>query len=296
MGKSKTGGTRGYIRGRIANDVYSIGKDGKGKKQQVIRSLAESVANPRTSSQMFGRMIMSTVMQAVSGLSFIIDHSFDNVPSGQPSISEFIRRNYGLVSADAKANPATGNKFGLNKYQEKGTKTGPFVISAGDVQWPAKALPYDTYGSFELETSDVNYTLGELLADLGIGDDGYLTFVGIYNGVVYYGRLTPKASAARTTVLTSANFLDQFDVETNGKVTPTVTVTENKTSVVLGLFDDQDNGMQASGVIFSVKESGSYKHNDCALYQSLAEPAFTSNVALPTYPTGTEMFLNGGDI
>ena len=92
MAKSKNGGSRAYIRGRIGSDVYSVGKDGKGQKQQVIRSLAVQVANPRTSNQMFGRMIMSTVMQAVSGLSFIIDHSFDGKVKGQPSISEFIRQ------------------------------------------------------------------------------------------------------------------------------------------------------------------------------------------------------------
>lgn len=46
MAKSKSGGTRSYIRGKIGADVYSVGKDGKGKRQQVVRSLAEQVANP----------------------------------------------------------------------------------------------------------------------------------------------------------------------------------------------------------------------------------------------------------
>ena len=115
MAKSKNGGTRSFIRGRIGSDVYSVGKDGKGARQQVVRSLAEQVANPRSSAQMFGRMVMSTVMQTVSALKPIIDHSFDGVATGQPSISEFIRRNYALVKADAEAHPASGNQFGLNK-------------------------------------------------------------------------------------------------------------------------------------------------------------------------------------
>ena len=63
MAKSKSGGTRSLIRGRVGSDVYSIGKDGKGQRQQVVRSLAETVANPRSQSQMFNRMVMSTVMQ-----------------------------------------------------------------------------------------------------------------------------------------------------------------------------------------------------------------------------------------
>ena len=141
MAKSKSGGTRSYIRGRIGSDVYSIGRDGKGSRQQVVRSLAEQVSNPRSQSQMFGRMIMSTVMQAVSGLAPIIDHSFDGVAKGQPSISEFIRRNYALVKADAVAHAATGNSFELSKFQEKGCKVGYYAISTGTVVKPAAVPP-----------------------------------------------------------------------------------------------------------------------------------------------------------
>ena len=91
MAKSKNGGTRAYIRGRIGSDVYSVGKTSDGKKQQVVRSLAESVANPRTASQMFGRMVMSTVMQAVSGFKPIIDHSLMAYPLASPqSVSLFV--------------------------------------------------------------------------------------------------------------------------------------------------------------------------------------------------------------
>ena len=41
MAKSKNGGTRSFIRGRIGSDVYSVGKVGKGARQPVVRSLAE---------------------------------------------------------------------------------------------------------------------------------------------------------------------------------------------------------------------------------------------------------------
>lgn len=131
MGKSKNGGTRSMLRGRVGSDVYSVGKDSAGKRQQVVRSLAESVANPQTSAQMKGRAIMSTVMQAVSALAQIIDHSFDNVPAGQPNVSEFIRRNYALIKEDVAANPSASNTFGIVKYGEKGAKQGVYVIAAG---------------------------------------------------------------------------------------------------------------------------------------------------------------------
>ena len=107
------------IRGRVASDVYSIGRDAMGKRQQVVRSLAEVVSNPRTLSQMRSRMIMSTVMQALGALKVIVDHSFDNVSGVQPNLSEFIRRNYALAKADAIAHAGYANTFGMVKYGEK---------------------------------------------------------------------------------------------------------------------------------------------------------------------------------
>ena len=48
-----------------------------------------------------------------------------------------------------------------------------------------------------------------------------------------------------------------------------------------------------AGIIVSRKENASYKHNDVVLVAPSA-PTFTSDDALPTYPTGTQRFLNGG--
>ena len=296
MGKSKTGGTRGYIRGRIANDVYSIGKDGKGKKQQVIRSLAESVANPRTSSQMFGRMIMSTVMQAVSALNHIIDHSFDGFPMGQPSISEFIRRNYALVSADAKAHPAAGNVFGINKYQEKGILPGKYVISNGDVVLPGAVTVATTGSCLSVATGKAAPTLQDLMDAMGIGDDDYFTLLGVSADDFCYARCKVKAGAVKTTALTSDNFDTLFDVETNGYGVQVAITGENTKTIGLDVLDEFASPLAAVSTIFSIKGVDGYKHNPASLDWYDAPALQTANAALPTYPTGEAAFLNGGDI
>lgn len=296
MGKSKTGGTRGYIRGRIANDVYSIGKDGKGKKQQVIRSLAESVANPRTSSQMFGRMIMSTVMQAVSAMNHIIDHSFDGVPMGQPSISEFIRRNYALVSADAKAHPAEDNIFGVNKYQEKGVLPGKYVVSDGDVVLPGAVTLGSSGNCLEVATGKAAPTLQDFMDAAGIGDDDYFTVLGVSTAQFTYARFKVKAGADKTTALSSSNFATLFDVETNGTgVEVSLNGSESKV-VALDLLNSSNNPMEAKTTVFSIKATDGYKHNAATLDWFSADALQSANTALPTYPTGEAAFLNGGDI
>ena len=288
MAKSKTGGTRAYIRGRIGSDVYSVGKTADGKKQQVVRSLAETVSNPRTESQMFGRMIMSSVMQAVSALKPIIDHSFDGLPTGQPNISEFIRRNYALVKADAIAHPASGNSFGLNKYQEKGIKGGNYVVSNGSLILSASVAATNT--GLQLDNLSADYTVAKYRELLGVGDDGYATAVLITNdGKAVFARLSIDPSAAGTTVVSNTNVATIFKVESN--VTATVSY-DNGNIVVTCTFEGT---VLSRGVIGSSVVNGARQHTKTQLIK-VSTPDYSADVALPTYPVGSEQFLDGGDL
>ena len=293
MAKSKSGGTRSYIRGKIGADVYSVGKDGKGKRQQVVRSLAEQVANPQTEAQMFGRMVMSTVMQAVSAMKPIIDHSFDGVPAGQPSISEFIKRNYALVKADAEARPGTTNKFGLAKYQEKGVHKGGYIISKGNVVLPS-AIEYDRYtGNHLINLTAAAHKVSDLKAALAInsGDD-YFTFCGFAGSPneFVFARLRVNPALADSTDITSSNIASVFLTE--GNVTPTIGIDNYIISVALNGASSTANG----GVIVSRKTADGWSHSTCTLDSSEADVDWNAGEALPTYPQGSARFLNGGDI
>lgn len=288
MAKSKVGGSRAYIRGRIGADVYSIGKDGKGTRQQVVRSLAEQVSNPRTESQMFGRMVMSTVMQAVSALKPIIDHSFDGLPKGQPSISEFIRRNYALVKADAIAHPESDNTFGLNKYQEKGMKGGAYVISAGSIALPS--IVANSEDGIAITLAANAQTVGDLKAGLGLSADGYLTFVcrAGSDGVLFF-RVSVKEDVSDSTTITAENVATVFDYEGNN--VPSFTFGNN----VILIAPNTSKVLTCYGTIVSEKVDGAWAHNTCQMEGS-GGYLDVADTALPTYPTGTQQFLNGGDL
>lgn len=288
MAKSKVGGSRAYIRGRIGSDVYSIGKNAKGSRQQVVRSLAEQVSNPRTQQQMFGRMVMSTVMQAVSALRPIIDHSFDGLPSGQPSISEFIRQNYALVKADATAHPASDNSFDLAEYQEKGIQKGKYVVSAGSAAVPA-AVTF-AVNEIEIELSATTLTVGGLKSALGLNSEGYLTWLAIdgKNNLKFF-RANLSTTLADDTAISAGNVASLFSL--SGNVTPSVSLAENTIKITATITDVD----APYGGIVSDKVDGSWVHSACQLRGALnlEQPA---DVALPTYPTGSEQFLNGGDL
>lgn len=299
MAKSKSGGTRSYLRGRIANDVYSIGKDSKGAKQQVVRSLAEQVANPQTVSQMRGRMIMSTIMQAVSAMSQIIDHSFDSVPTGQPSISEFIRLNYALIKADVAAHPASGNSFGLSEYQEKGIQAGAYQVSAGKNTFP-KALTADwTKEWLGVYVGGESVTKADIISALGLGDGSYVTILAIGADKTFaFVRLHNNTGLADDTEVTAANVENCFTIENPLDADVTISLEGTGAARVLGLNVTAAGSAglnKAIGAIRSTPNNGGWVRTTSFLQQNI-QGTDAADAVLPTYPEGSQRFLNGGEL
>lgn len=275
------------IRGRVGSDVYSIGKTANGKKQQVVRSLAETVANPQTIAQMRGRMIMSTVMQAQSALKPIIDHSFDNVVGVQPNLSEFIKRNYALVKADVAANPSSNNVFGLNAYQEKGAKQGAYIISDGKAAVPAAVSLDKAAGVITIALSAASMTMAGLKAALSFGAEDYITLVGIdTNGAAEYARLHINQALADNTAISASNIASVFEL--GGNVTPTIAVDGNDIKVTLAAIAN------CCAFIITRKQNDGFIHSKATLGAGTGL-SWNADAALPTYPVGENKFLNGGD-
>lgn len=318
MAKSKNGGSRAFVRGRIGSDVYSIGKDGKGTRQQVVRSLAVQVTNPRTTSQMIGRMLMSTVMQAVSELKPIIDHSFDGFPKGQPSISQFIRLNYARIKNyyDNIADGQAGS-FCLNKYQEKGYLYGSYLISDGEVTAPSSSQFTTSDGGFvslkvefAQQSEAHNLTFAEVKEAWPFGLTDKITMVAQPGGVdgmqgILFQRVSLNLSLADSTVITADNAKNCFVFE--GNCTPNVNVKIPTTSAAgyvrpMLMLDPQaeyvGNWGESVIAIRSRNENGVWKHStaEFSVQNDDVLDYRTKQTALATYPVGTEQFLNGGNL
>lgn len=296
MAKSKSGGTRAMIRGRVGNDVYSIGLNGAGKKQQVVRSLAEVVTNPQTTAQMKGRIIMSTIMQTVAGLRPIIDHSFDNVPNGQPSISEFISRNYKLIKDEIAAHPSSEAKFELNTYQQKGALAGNYNVSSGKAELP-EAIER-IRGGFKINLGAESVTVGQLKTLLGWDEGDYMTGIVLGDDAVTqekvcrYFRVAIKSSVADATVISSENVGTLFDIDGNWTPTPAAQL-DGADSIIE--FGDENLNENASGCIFTKKTETGFEHSDCTL-AGVSNARQNYDAVKGTYPNGSNTFLNGGEI
>ena len=218
---------------------------------------------------MKGRAIMSTVMQAVSALAQIIDHSFDNVPAGQPNVSEFIRRNYALIKEDVAANPSASNTFGIVKYGEKGAKQGVYVIAAGSAYLPAALANAATKAT--LTVAGESLTVANIKSALGLGSDEYFTLVGLTAAGAAIARFRIGETLSDETVVSSSNIADLFAIEAN--CTPVVAV--NSMAIEINLPNAQGN----SAIIISKFENGAYKHND-ALPAGRSFSSYTFDVAI----------------
>lgn len=303
MAKSPVGGSRGMLKGRIGSDVYSVGKDGKGRRQQVVRSLAEQVSNPRTTSQMANRMVMSTVMQAAKYFHGIIDHSFDGTPIGQPSISKFISLNYGVLAK------GTGV---YNEYQEKGVKKNPYILSKGTLQYNEKIFygknNYDNCSAFgkygiNIQNGEKNITVGELREIIGGGaEDGYVTCINLEGdnshpaGFVRF-RVNPELADSQNVFDENYDPIENlFVTEGNGGYVLMIAESGANQNARFQIFLSTGNANWPDycGAIWSKKINGSWKHSSCQLAEG--EEASNYDTALATYPVGTEQFLNGGDL
>ena len=209
MARSKSGGTRSYIRGKIGADVYCVGKDGKGSRQQVVRSLAEQVANPQTNPQMVQRMLMNSVAQLTHALKPIIDHSYAGIPAGQPSISHFRSMALDAYKEDSvKAEPL----FGYVAWKEKLNPNARVKISSGKVR---RKYDIDVVGKSKYTQA---YNLGGFQAaiDNGHGEGQYSgqggamtyqqiaeqLFDGDLKGVItYVALLQPKEGVAASPMM-----------------------------------------------------------------------------------------------
>lgn len=262
MARSKSGGTRSYIRGKIGADVYCVGKDGKGSRQQVVRSLAEQVANPQTSPQMVQRMLMSCVAQLTRGLKPIIDHSFAGIPAGQPSISHFRSLALDAYKEDSvKAEPL----FGYVGWKEKMFPNALVQISSGkvrrkyDIAVAGKSRYTETYncggfvaaiangaGEGAQSTQGGHMTYQEIALQLFDGDlKGTITYVAL---------LQPKANVAASPfvaimrLMTNDNIYQDIDAwnEDNWTEAQGLTIDCNckcSVNVVTGKYSNANGGV-----------------------------------------------------
>lgn len=82
----------GHARGKVGDLVFA-----RAFGKQIVRSKAQSVANPKTIGQNTQRAILATIAKSAAALTSLVDHSFANVAYGAESVRHFRKINMGLL-------------------------------------------------------------------------------------------------------------------------------------------------------------------------------------------------------
>lgn len=175
MARSKQGGAWGFLRGKVGGMSYSIlgaDKSGSGKKEQIIRSLPESVKNPQTAGQTMQRMKLSPAQKFYSAFSELLSNAFQGIAYGDAS------RRYFMALAMKAEGP----------YVQKGVDRfipAAYVFSQGSL--PSVGIEPFKGGATvitlanEVAEGTTTITNAEFAELLGVGEDYQLTIAVVNN-------------------------------------------------------------------------------------------------------------------
>ena len=176
MARSKQGGAWGFLRGKVGGMSYSIlgaDKSGSGKKEQIIRSLPESVKNPQTAGQTMQRMKLAPAQKFYKAFSELLSNAFQGIAYGDAS------RRYFMALAMKAEGP----------YVQKGVDRfipADYVFSQGSL--PSVGIePFEGGATVitlanEVAEGTTTITNAEFAELLGVGEDYQLT-VAVVNNV-----------------------------------------------------------------------------------------------------------------
>ena len=210
--------------------------------QQMSRARNRVVKNPKTGPQMIQRMIAATIGYAYSGLKEIVDHSFEGVAYGGPSMNMFRRLNMDKLRqvAALEAKESTDSYVAGNvSFAMKGVRTiYPFeyAIARGSLPKINFGLIWNKENQDErLIVAPAPFTVGNLMSAWGAQLGDQVTFVvlndnGSRKTLAEFGEgrknvtaialairrikfLTSYSSEQLSTVITADNFETLFDME-----------------------------------------------------------------------------------
>lgn len=130
----------GQARGKVGDLVFA-----RAYGKQIVRSKAQSVANPKTIGQNTQRAILASVAKAAAALTPIVDHSFANVAYGAESVRHFRKINMQKL----RSLYLSGQNNVINLTPKGGSfLPNPFIISEG-------SLP--SFGVSQASAEDVGF-------------------------------------------------------------------------------------------------------------------------------------------
>lgn len=290
----------GQARGKVGDLVFA-----RAFGKQVVRSKAQSVANPKTIGQNTQRAILATIAKDAALLTPIVDHSFANVKYGAESVRHFRKINMGILrnmllsavgvnyNLSAKGATAVPNALKVSEgslpafnaayqddvigFYQAGTLTALTEVSVDDFR---KAYPY-------LQGGD-QLTLVKLVKSSGSLLDGDASFALSVDRVVF----APDAFDDPASLLIGDDgFINDFKLDLTKTTNPSMlSAVDGGAGKGLGIRTDSDN-TYAAALILSRKVNNVWQRSPQYLELTQFDDATDNQAAIDSY--GASSSLNG---
>lgn len=237
--------------------------------------------------QMKQRAFMASALKAYSAMKQICDHSREGVSYGQKTMNAFISDNINMLrSMEGFVN--------LSEWKG-GFVKNTWIISKGSLD----VVPLVNSSPFIHFACNKTNTIGDIFDALGAkAINDMITFVFIHSGQFIWVRLTRTADNEKKATGDGklySYFTPNVDIETNlgsfgSELNPYDFEISTSEHIVSCTIEEA-----SVGAILSRKENGKWLRSSSMMLLPQNEQ-FNFDTALATYPAGSEVILNGGNV
>ena len=182
MGRSKNGGTRSLVSGKVGDNVYVVRLAEDGYHYQAVRVAPKAREDNNTMKQAKARFIMGHLQRFQRAFPDILADCFEEVPAGQTSYNWFAKVNRDLLEQTAEAQWDSWGDFGFFEKYHLAVPCGPWILSAGSLREP---LPlsigytqvYNNFLRIGLGHKQGDYSVRSLLERSRIPENGFFYII-----------------------------------------------------------------------------------------------------------------------
>lgn len=299
----------GQARGKVGDLVFA-----RAFGKQVVRSKAQSVANPKTIGQNTQRAVLATIAKDAALLAPIVDHSFASIQYGPASVRHFRKINMGLLRNMLMS--AVGVNYNLSA---KGANAVPNALKISEGSLPALNSAYQSnvIGFYQagalsaLTEVDVKnfrkaypylqggdqLTLVKLVKTAGSLIDGDAAFALSVDRIVFAADAFDDPASL---VIDDEGLIDTFKLDLTKTTNPSMlTAVDGGAGKGLGIATDRDN-TYAAALILSRKVNNVWQRSTQYLELTQFDDATDNQAAIDSYGAtsslaGATEYLNQAD-
>lgn len=281
MARSRVGGSKGLLSGKVGDVIYSITRNADGSLRQMIGANPESRFNPNTDAQACARMTMGMIERAMFTYHDFMGTGFEGVDPGTNSVSKFSEVNYNEIREEIlqywDMPDWTEWNYDFPKKGQTVPKDGMFIISQGSIRWDGlvycvPATTSSRYFEVECLSRGVQPTVRHWLTSHNLKPG--MQFVGIFfcegttpsKSFVAWIMLWTDENVRLDDVITASNWRNYIKTNSNVPLNSYFSDSDGSLHLRCERLDDlQVSRTGCTGRRIRIRDGAKFRYNNCMM-------------------------------